>query len=193
MKTIRTERLRLTPVSVHNAGTLWTLMQQPDLRTYQELPNVGAAAFTDMVAKRPKVLRCGTSGRFEWLVYMHRIRKPIGWISLRLAERDLTTGEIGYSIVRDFRGRGIATEAVRALVDAAFMDGGLTRLNAYCVPANMPSRRLLERLGFIADGTLPRGATVNGQIVDVLLHRMDRERWVQSGNSMVIPASAYPA
>lgn len=193
MRTLRTERLRLTPVSVQNAGTLWTVLQQPDLRSYQELPNVGAAAFTDMVSKRPKVLRAGTSGRFEWLVYVNRIRKPVGWVSLRIAERDLQTGEIGYSIVRDFRGRGIAREAVCALMDEAFTQGGLVRVNAYCLPENMPSRRLLERLGFSSEGVLPRGATVNGHIVDVLMHRMERARWAQSGNSMVIPASAYPA
>lgn len=193
MRTIRTERLRLAPVTVQNAGALWQVLQQPDLRKYQELPSVGAAAFADMVSKRPKVLRPGASGRFEWLVHVHRVRKPVGWISLRVAERDLTTGEIGYSIVRDFRGRGLASEAVRALLDEAFTEGGLTRINAYCLPENLPSRRLLERLSFASEGSLPRGATVNGQIVDVLMHRMDRDRWFQSGNSMVMPASAYPA
>lgn len=192
MRIIRTERLRLTPVTVQNAGALWNVLQQPDLRTYQELPSVGAAAFADMVAKRPKILRAGTSGRFEWLVYVHRIRKPVGWVSLRIAERDLATGEIGYSIVRDFRGQGIANEAVRALLDEAFTQGGLTRVNAYCLPENTPSRRLLARLGFSGAGVLPRGATINGHIVDVLTHRMERERWIQSGNSMVMPASAYP-
>ena len=193
MRTLRTERLRLTPVTVQNAGTLWHVLQQPDLRAYQELPNVGAAAFTDMVSKRPRVLRPGTSGRFEWLVYVNRIRKPVGWVSLRIAERDLETGEIGYSIVRDFRGRGIATEAVRVLLDEAFTQGGLVRVNAYCLPENTPSRGLLQRLGFSGEGVLPRGATVNGHIVDVLMHRMERDRWAQSGNSIVIPASAYPA
>jgi ribosomal-protein-alanine N-acetyltransferase len=193
MRTLRTDRLRLVPVTVQNAGTLWNVLQQPDLRSYQELPNVGTAAFTDMVSKRPRVLRTGSSGRFEWLVYVHRIRKPVGWVSLRIAERDLETGEIGYSLVRDFRGRGIASEAVRTLLDEAFTQGGLTRINAYCLPENMPSRRLLERLAFSVDGVLPRGATVNGHIVDVLMHRMDRQRWFQSGNSIVMPASAYPA
>lgn len=193
MRTIRTERLRLTPVTVQNAGALWQVLQQPDLRTYQELPSVGAAAFADMVAKRPKVLRPAASGRFEWLVYVHRFRKPAGWVSLRIAERDTATGEIGYSIVRDFRGQGIATEAVRALIDEAFAQAKLERVNAYCLPGNTASRRLLERLAFSPEGVLPRGATVNGHIVDVLMHRMDRERWVQSGNSIVMPASAYPA
>lgn len=193
MRTIRTERLRLTPVTVQNAGTLWHVLQQPDLRTYQELPSIGAAAFADMVSKRPKVLRPGASGRFEWLIYVQRIRKPVGWVSLRVAERDLQTGEIGYSIVRDFRGRGIATEAVRALLDEAFTEGRLARVNAYCLPENAASRRVLHRLAFEREGTLPRGATVNGHIVDVLMHKMDRDSWLQSGNSIVMPASAYPA
>lgn len=193
MRTIRTQRLRLTPVTVQNAGTLWTVLQQPDLRSYQELPTVSASAFTEMVSKRPKVLRQGTSGRFEWLLYMHRIRKPVGWVSLRMAERDPDSGEIGYSIVRDFRRRGIASEAVRALLEEAFTHGGIQRVNAYCLSENVASRKLLERLGFSADGVLPRGATVNGQIVDVLVHRMERDSWAQSGNSIVIPASGYPA
>lgn len=193
MRRVRTVRLRLEPVTVQNAGALWNVLQQPDLRTYQDLPNVGAPAFADMVAKRPKVLRQGASGRFEWLIYPPQSRRPAGWISLRIADRDLETGEIGYSIVREFRGQGIASEAVAALLDEAFEQANLARINAYCVPENLPSRRLLERLGFRFDGVLPHGATVSGHTVDVLMHRIDRESRRQSGNSMVMPASGYPA
>jgi ribosomal-protein-alanine N-acetyltransferase len=193
MRTIRTQRLRLVPVTVENAGSLWNVLQQPDLRTYQDLPSLGAAAFNDLVAKRPKHFRPGASGRFEWLIYLDGRRKPVGWVSLRVAERDLASGEIGYSVVRDVRGRGVASEAVRALIEEAFERAALSRINAYCVPENAPSRRLLERLGFRFEGTLPHGATVSGQAVDVLMHRMDRETWLQSGNSIVMPASGYPA
>jgi RimJ/RimL family protein N-acetyltransferase len=190
---MRTARLRLVPVNVENAGALWMILQQPDLRTYQDLPNVGAPAFTELVSRRPKRLYPGASGRFEWLIHVAKLRKPIGWVSLRIAERDLSAGEIGYSIVRDVRGQGIASEAVQALLGEAFEEAGLTRVNAYCVPENMPSRRLLERAGFVFEGVLPHGATVSGTPVDVLMHRLDRELWLQSGNSMVMPASAYPA
>jgi RimJ/RimL family protein N-acetyltransferase len=183
----------MEPVTVHNAGALWTVLQQPDLRTYQDLPSVTAPAFTELVSRRPKRLHAGASGRFEWLIHMTGMRKPVGWVSLRVADRDLATGEIGYSIVREARGKGVATEAVRALLSEAFEEAALSRINAYCVPENAPSRRLLERLGFSFEGVLPHGATVGGTPVDVLMHRIDRERWLQSGNSMVMPATGYPA
>jgi RimJ/RimL family protein N-acetyltransferase len=193
MRLMRTPRLRLIPVTVQNAGALWNVLQQPDLRLYQDLPSVGSAAFTEMVAKRPKKLQPGATGRFEWLVHMTRVRKPVGWVSLRIAEREAQAGEIGYSIVREYRGRGVATEAVRMLIDEAFDEGGLARLNAYCVPENAASRRLLDRLGFKYEGILPHGATVSGQPVDVLMHRLERERRTQSGKSIEMPASGYPA
>ncbi len=183
----------MVPVTVENARALWTILQQPDLRTYQDLPSVSAPVFTEMVGRRPKHLHAGATGRFEWLIYPSHTRRPAGWISLRIAERDPASGEIGYSVVRDHRGRGVATEAVRAVIEAGFEDAGLGRLNAYCVPENAASRRVLERAGFTYEGVLPHGATVGGTPVDVLMHRLEREAWLQSGNSIVMPASGYPA
>ena len=189
MRTLHTRRLRLTPVTAQNAAALWTILQQPDLRTFQDLPNVGVQVFSAMVAKRPKRLRAGVSGRFEWLVHFARGRKPVGWVSLRITEKELHSGELGYSVLREFRRRGIGSEAVRVIIGEAFKCG-LMRVRAYCVPENEPSRRLLERIGFEAEGVLPRGATVSGRPVDVLVHRMERDRWRQSGKTIDIPASA---
>lgn len=192
MNTLRTARLRLVPVTSENALSLWRVLQQPDLRRYQDLPSVGAAMFGEMVAKRPPQLRPNACGRFEWLILVAGDRAPVGWVSLRIADRDRSSGEVGYSVVREYRKRGIATEAVCALISEAFEQAELARVYAYCVPENEASRAVLERVGFRFEGTLPRGATVSGQPVDVLMHRIDRDAWIQSGNSMVMPASAYP-
>ncbi len=192
MRTIGTARLRLAPVNSDNAGQLWELLQEPDLRTYQDLPTVGRQAFAEMVASRPLRLLPAGIGRFEWMVELAGSREPVGWVSLRIAERQANAGEIGYSILREHRGRGIATEAVRALLAEAFEVRKLVRVQAFCVPDNVASRRLLERLDFHPDGVLPHGATVSGRPVDVLIHKLERSRWAQSGKTMVIPASAYP-
>ncbi len=189
MRTLQTERLSLTPVTVRNAQALWQILQAPGLRRFQDLPSVGAGTFTAMVGKRPKRLDPRSIGRFEWLVLVNEEDAPAGWVSLRISEREPAIGEIGYSLLTQFRGRGIAAEAVRALITEAFREARLRAVRAYCVPENTESRRLLERVGFEPDGVLPHGASVNGQPVDVLAHAIPRARWVQSGKTIETPAS----
>lgn len=179
----------MTPVTVDNAALLWQVLQQPDLRTYQDLPNLDEAAFRDLVSRRPKCLRPGARGRFEWLLFRYGGRRAIGWVSLRIAEREPRIAEIGYSIVREARGSGFATEAVRRLVAEAFESAALERVRAYCLEENAPSRRLLSRLGFRPDGILHHGASVSGRTVDVLSHVMDRSSH-RSEKSIEMPAFA---
>jgi RimJ/RimL family protein N-acetyltransferase len=178
MRTIRTARLRLVPVTVENAGTLWEVLQEPDLRDYQDLPNLNRAQFLRAVGQRPTRFAPGISGRFEWLVHSARgTSVPLGWVSLRVSDGDRTSGEIGYSVVRSFRGRGIATEAVAALIDEGFRCARLARIRAYCLAENLSSRAVLRHTGLRGEGTLPRGATVQGRPVDVLAHAIERDEW----------------
>jgi len=177
MRRIATERLQLVPVTVENASVLWHVLQQPDLRAFQDLPDVDAEQFERMVAARPPSLRRGAHGRFEWLVYLQGVTAAVGWVSLRIGDRSTTAAEIGYSVVHEQRGRGIATEAVQALVNESFAHLHLRRVRAYCVPENLASRAVLARAGFERDGVLPNGATVQGRAVDVLAFVIERQAW----------------
>lgn len=177
MRMLQTERLRLEPVTSANAGLLWGLLQEPDLRDFQDLPDVNRAQFIRTVGSRPTRLRPGAVGRFEWLLHFLSGGEPLGWVSLRIGEANRSTAEIGYSVVRAHRGRSIATEAVGALVAEGFRGAQLQRIRAYCLPENLASRGVLRRNGFQDEGTLPRGATVQGRPVDVILHSLARERW----------------
>jgi ribosomal-protein-alanine N-acetyltransferase len=177
MRTIRTARLRLVPVTSSNAALLWDVLQEPDLRDYQDLPDLNRSQFLRAVGARPSRLRPGTVGRFEWLLHFPGGDEPLGWVSLRIADSNRSTAEIGYSVVRAHRGRGIASEAVAALVDEGFRRAQVRRIRAYCLPENLASRAVLRRNGFADEGKLPHGATVAGKPVDVILHTLDRERW----------------
>ena len=177
MREIRTARLRLVPVTVKNAGVLWEVLQEPDLRDFQDLPNLNRDAFVKAVHARPKRFTAGTTGRFEWLLHFIHGLEPLGWVSLRLSDGDKSSAEIGYSVVRAYRHRGIATEAVAALIGEGFHRARLQRIRAYCLPENHFSRAVLKRAGFETDGTLPRGATVQGRPVDVLTHILTCADW----------------
>jgi ribosomal-protein-alanine N-acetyltransferase len=178
VRSIRTSRLLLLPVTPANAGALWELLQEPDLRDYQDLPDVDRAQFIRVVASRPTRLVPGAAGRFEWLLHFaERNDNPLGWVSLRVAESDRAAAEIGYSVVRAHRGRGLATEAVAALVEEGFQCAALREIRAYCLPENVSSRAVLRHNGFEHEATLTRGATVQGRPVDVTLHTLERDRW----------------
>lgn len=180
MRTIQTARLLLVPVTAANASVLWALLQEPDLRDYQDLPDVDRAQFLRVVSARPTRLAPGISGRFEWLLeYAREDGDPLGWVSLRIGESTRTTAEIGYSVIRAHRGRGIATEAVAAIVEEGFRRARLRAMRAYCLPENASSRAVLRHNGFDDEGTLPRGATVQGKPVDVIVHTLDRDRWAE--------------
>ena len=177
MRTILTERLRLVPVTAANAEELWHLLRLPGLRAYQDLPDADLPQFQRMVASRPKRLQQGSWGRFEWIIALEGVQTPVGWASLRIGERSAGSAEVGYSVIVDYRGRGIATEAVRGLVKEAFTRVHLRRVRAYCVPENEASKAVLQRVGFETDGVLPHGATVQGKPVDVLGFVLERSRW----------------
>ena len=172
--------MRLVPVTPANAELLWEVLQEPDLRDYQDLPDVNRAQFLRVVAGRPKRFGSGAIGRFEWL--LHRVGgngEALGWVSLRIVEANGTAAEIGYSVVRAHRGSGVATEAVGALIEEGFRRARLREIRAYCLPENVSSRAVLRRNGFKEAGTLPRGATVQGKPVDVIAHSLARERWLE--------------
>ncbi len=172
-----TPRMHLVPVTEANAGRLWEVLQEPDLRDFQDLPNLNRAQFERAVGARPKRFRPGAIGRYEWLMQFAGTDETLGWVSLRLGDADRTVAEIGYSVVSRVRRQGLASEAVGALVSEGFEHGNLSKIRAYCVPENRASRAVLARNGFEEDGTLPRGATVQGQPVDVMAYVLHRQDW----------------
>ena len=64
-------------------------------------------------------------------------------------------GMIGYSVAREWRGRGFASRAARLVSDWAFAEAGLVRVVAGTAPDNIGSQRTLERAGFTREGYEP--------------------------------------
>jgi ribosomal-protein-alanine N-acetyltransferase len=84
-------------------------------------------------------------------------------------------GGIGLSNAR----QGYMTEAVSLVVGFAFEQLQLRRLEAACLPVNLPSRRLLERSGFRQEGYAKEYLCIDGVWQDHLLFALlrDSDRW----------------
>jgi [ribosomal protein S5]-alanine N-acetyltransferase len=81
--------------------------------------------------------------------------EPAGNIALAIHDPPSGMGEAMYWVAADFRGRGLASAALRLLCGWAFVELGLRRIELVTDPENAASRRVAEAAGFEEDGTVP--------------------------------------
>ena len=80
------------------------------------------------------------------------------------------TAEIGYWLGRAHWGRGIVTEALRAVTEHAFATHNLVRIEARVFAWNTGSVRVLEKAGYALEGRLRRAVEKDGQTTDMLVY-----------------------
>ena len=73
------------------------------------------------------------------------------------------TGTFGYWIGEPFARQGYMREAILALTHHAFTRLDLSRLEAACLPENLPSRGVLEKCGFKYEGVAQSYLQINGR------------------------------
>lgn len=93
--------------------------------------------------------------------------KLIGTINLfSIIRGPLQKCMIGYSLDKQYNGKGYTTEAVSLLVEFAFSELKLHRIEAGVKPDNIGSMRVLEKAGFQKEGIERKGVKINGQWED---------------------------
>ncbi len=92
----------------------------------------------------------------------------LGGVTLRQLDATRHSIEIGYWLFAQARGRGVATRAVRRLLQWLFANG-VYRVEAIVRIGNAPSERVLERSGFIREGVKRRYLLHDGTRVDSTL------------------------
>jgi RimJ/RimL family protein N-acetyltransferase len=144
----RTSRLSIRPATAEDLDATWAFRRLPEVdlwltRSDQDRA-VYAAAFLD-------------PGRLSKTLVVERDGVVIGDLMLAIADAwsqaevaDRARGvqaELGWVIHPEHAGQGYATEAVGELFRICFEDLGLRRVTALCFADNVPSWRLMERLG----------------------------------------------
>lgn len=84
---------------------------------------------------------------------------------------------IGYWLGERFQGCGIMTKCCRALVDYAFKEYKLNRVEIRCAVGNAKSRAIPERLGFKREGVLRQAQCLHDRYVDLVAYGMLAEEW----------------
>lgn len=142
---IETPRLRLRPVRRGDEGDLFELVSDEqtclDDGGFHAFSQRGPA-FDALFDRFTRQLRYAIEHR----------GKVIGMVHLMEADRAVPCYELGYVLHPSFRGRGLAREAVAAVIREWFARTDTRMFLAKCTPYNVPSRKLIQGLGFEYEG-----------------------------------------
>lgn len=150
---LTTERLLLRPMRASD---------EADVFCYSREPDVGLHAGWkphESLAETREILRTvflGQEGVFA--IVLKETGHVVGSVGLigDPKRENPRARMLGYSLAKPCWGRGLMTEAVRAVLEWGFSDSALELVSAYCYPYNERSIRVLEKCGFVSEGTLRR-------------------------------------
>ncbi|HEY0253748.1 MAG TPA: GNAT family N-acetyltransferase, partial [Kofleriaceae bacterium] len=127
--------------------TFAALCADPDVMKHfpARLPYADAEA----LARRIKA-ELAERGWGLWAVEVKGGAPFIGFVGLS-PPKFRTDIEIGWRLVKAAWGHGYATEAARAAIAYGFDQLGLPEIVSFTVPANLPSQRVMERIGMVRD------------------------------------------
>src|SRR5262245_43106555 len=90
---------------------------------------------------------------YSYLIFAEAPLKLVGGLNISNVRRGIAqSASIGYWIGAPYAGRGLMSDAVRAVASFAFAALRLNRLEAACLPTNIASMRVLEKAGFQLEG-----------------------------------------
>ena len=145
---VRTERLTFRPATADDAEAAWAFRRLPEVQEWMTTADTDRVKFARRFVdpdRLSKTLAIELDG-----VVVGDLMIAIGdaWAQAEVKDRaSRVQAEIGWCLSPEHQGRGYATEAVRELLRICFEELGLRRVVAMCFADNVPSWRLMERLG----------------------------------------------
>ncbi len=113
----------------------------------------------------------------EWAITLKDENQLIGKLGFWRIVIQHRRAEIGYSMFPKFFGKGIMTEAIRAVLDYGFEILNLQSVEANLDPANTKSINLLTRTGFTKEGHFKERYFHNGEFTDTASYSLLRREW----------------
>lgn len=174
---IETGRLILRPFTMADAMAMFeNWASDPEVTKYVTWPTHSSVEITRMVL-RDWTDSYESPDRYNWAIVLKEDGKLIGNISVVRLFEDVDACEIGYCMGRPWWGRGIMTEAMRAVIDYLFENVGFNRISARHDPRNVGSGRVMQKSGMTYEGTLRQVDRNNTGLCDASYYSILKEEW----------------
>lgn len=122
----------------------------------------------DFISQTRKADAEKTSRTFG-IFYQEKLVGIIGFVNFSWTSRRT---EIGYWIDKDYEGKGIVTESCKALINYAFEELDMNRIEIRCATENTRSRAVPERLNFKLEGVLRQSLWRHTRFFDMAIYSL---------------------
>jgi ribosomal-protein-alanine N-acetyltransferase len=159
---LATERLRLRAPLPSDAAALLGILGDPEVTRYHNMPTLTTLAEAHAALERLQQ-RYTARDTIRWAIELLSPGEMIGTVGLLRFDFEHRRAEIGYEIARRFWGRGLTPDAVAVVIRYGFSILGLHRIEAGILPGNESSVRVVQKLGFLEEGSRRDYLYANGR------------------------------
>ncbi|MEH6936917.1 GNAT family protein [Bacillus sp. JJ664] len=150
---ITSERLYLREIEVTDLNRMYSILTIENVTRYYGLDTINnTSEVLDLIHYFKEMF--ATKKGIRWGIVNRETNTLIGSCGLNAYQERNKRAEVGYELHPDYWGHGYASEAVKAICTYAFDQLNLNRIGAIVYPENIPSQKLLEKLGFVNEGLL---------------------------------------
>lgn len=173
---LETERLLLRPLMPEDASDLQEWLGLDEVYTYWGRKASKGEKNPELlfIDARPWVKR-KPSQDFKWGIVWKETGKVIGMLEIFNVQNQ-RMAYVGYRLHPGFWRQGIVTEALCRAVDFVFAETELQRLEATANVRNIASLRVLEKCGFLREGTVRQGK-MGSVYCDYAIYGLLRRDW----------------
>lgn len=167
MAKISTPRLTLSLFQFSDWSFFQRLRESPEVMRY--MGDIAPAKDTRLLFARR------LAAQHTFVIREHNNPTPLGDIGLQISHIYPHEADLGYALMPHAQGKGIASEAVRAVCQYALEQAGVTAINAYVLAENKGSIRVLEKTGFVRTQVLEKAYEINGVAHDDWVYRLESD------------------
>jgi ribosomal-protein-alanine N-acetyltransferase len=166
---LETDRLVLRRMTLNDAEAVFAYASDPEVTRYvlwdTHRSIQDSRAFLELA-----ISKYDGGGEPDWGIVYKGDHRFVGTCGIVSWEPDHARAEIGYTLSRDYWGRGLAPEAVRAMIYFGFGRMDLNRIEARCIAENTASARVMQKAGMTREGKLRQREFIKGAYRDMELY-----------------------
>ena len=164
--TLQTDRLLLRKIQPCDAMDMYEYACRPETSEYLTWEKHPYYSYT--VELISFFQREYAQGRyFDFAVVLKDENKMVGTVGFTSFDDKNRTAEVGYVINPSYHGRGIAPEALSVVINFAFCELGINRVEAKYIVGNTPSLRVMEKCGMTHEGIQRQKMIIKGVARDI--------------------------